>query len=65
MNPTPDDAELLRLKAMTPAAKLAVMHGLIRMAWKLKFAWVQSQFPHLDPREVAELTRTQLFGRGS
>jgi hypothetical protein len=46
------DHESEILRALTPAAKLAAMQGLIRQAYELKAAWVRAQSPHLSETEV-------------
>jgi len=44
------DTETVR--RMSPAEKLAVMHGLIRQAWELKAAVIRSREPELSEAEV-------------
>lgn len=54
------DIEILR--RLTPAAKLAAMHGLIRQALALKVAWVRSIEPHLDEEEIWDKARELVLG---
>lgn len=50
MHALQQDTETLR--RMTPAEKLAVMHGLIRQAWALKAAVIRAREPDLSEAEV-------------
>jgi hypothetical protein len=54
------DIEILR--RLTPTAKLAAMHGLIRQALELKVAWVRSIEPDLDERETWQRARELVLG---
>lgn len=54
------DIEILR--QLTPSAKLAVMHGLIRQALELKVAWVRSTEPHLDDEATWRRARELVLG---
>lgn len=46
------ERETETLRRMTPAEKLAVMHGLIRQAWELKAAVIRARDPALPESEV-------------
>ena len=57
-----NDHELEVLRRMTPAEKLAVMHGLIRQAYELKAAGIRAMRPELSEDEAKALT-LDLVGR--
>ena len=44
--------EIEILRKMTPADRIAVMHGLILQAVALKEAWLREQEPGLEPDEL-------------
>lgn len=50
MHTTERETETLR--GMTPAEKLAVMHGLIRQAWELKAGVIRARDPELPEPQV-------------
>lgn len=60
MQAVEQDAEALR--RMTPAEKLAVMHGLIRQAWELKAAAIRARDPDLSEPEVRARAREMVGG---
>lgn len=50
------------VRQLSPAAKLAAMHGLIRQALELKVAWIRSTEPHLDEEETRRRARELVLG---
>jgi hypothetical protein len=56
------EQELVILRAMTPARKLAVMRSLIRQAYVLKAAALRQKWPGLSEAEVEERTRAAVSG---
>jgi hypothetical protein len=61
----PQDLEITVLRRMTPAAKLAVMRSLIRLAYELKAASIRAAHPDLPESEVRARTRALVAGDGS
>jgi hypothetical protein len=57
------EQELARLRAMTAAEKIAVMHSLWRQAWALTSAGVRGRHPDWSATEVEQAVR-EIF-RGS
>ena len=51
------ELEASRLRQMSAAEKLAVMHSLWRQAWSLKAAGVRGQYPAWSEAEVAAAVR--------
>lgn len=51
------ELEASRLRQMSAAEKLAVMHSLWRQAWSLKAAGVRGQHPTWSEAEVAAAVR--------
>ena len=62
MEPGNHDFETEALRRLTPAAKLEVMHGLIRQAFELKAAGLRVLRPELSEAEIEALTRTYMRG---
>ncbi len=56
------DRELERLRAMSPAEKLAVSEALWRDAWRLKAASFRSRHPEWSDAQVESATRQALSG---
>jgi hypothetical protein len=59
---SPDEIETTALRALTPAAKLAVMRSLIQLAFELKAAAIRSSNPDLPEQEVRARTRALVAG---
>lgn len=57
------DLELEALRRMTPTAKIAVMTGMLRLAYKLKAAGLRISHPHLSEDERQGLAR-EMVGQG-
>ena len=51
------DRERARLRQMTAAEKLAVMHSLWRQAWSIKAAGLRAQHPEWSPEQVQAAVR--------
>ena len=56
------DVELARLRAMTASEKVAVMHGLWRVAWSLASGGVQARHPDWAPAQVEAAVRELFLG---
>jgi hypothetical protein len=56
------ERELARLRAMTAAEKVAVLHGLWRQAWALSAAGVRARHPDWSVDAVETEVR-EIFGR--
>ena len=56
------DVETELLRSMSPAKRLAVMHGLIRMAYELESAALRTFRPELSEEEIRALVRARVAG---
>ena len=54
--------DIERLRRMTPAEKLAVMHSLIRTAYDLKGAHLRALHPEWSEEQVRDATRRSVGG---
>jgi hypothetical protein len=59
-----EEFDTATLRRLTPAAKLAVMRSLIRLAYELKAAAVRAFHPDLTEEEVQARTRALVAGDG-
>ena len=59
---TTRERDIDAVRQLSPATKLAVMHGLIRQALELKVAWIRSTEPHLDEKETRQRAQELVIG---